>query len=117
LFSSRSFLLLLAGWAVMGWMPTFLQEQFKVDQGAASISETNFLAVAMFVGKLVRGVLGDAQINVSTLFQCAAGGLLVCGVLVVMAMVQPSRPVLEKIVILIRRAQRLQWQGSRAARY
>ncbi len=27
------------------------------------------------------------------------------------------RPVLEKIVILIRRAQRPQWQGSRAARY
>jgi 3-dehydroquinate synthetase len=27
------------------------------------------------------------------------------------------RPVLEKIVILIRRAQWLQWQGSRAARY
>jgi hypothetical protein len=29
----------------------------------------------------------------------------------------PFRPVLEKIVILIRRAQRPQWQGSRAARY
>jgi predicted MFS family arabinose efflux permease len=192
LFSSRSFLLLLAfwgllalaGWAVMGWMPTFFKEQFKLDQGAAGISATSFLAVAMFVGKLVGGawadrwgrtndrarilvpaiglfiaapatllvvntnmlavaiaglsiygftrvfsdanlmpilcqvsdsryratgygvlnmfscivgglmvyiggVLRDAQINVGTLFQCAAGGLLVCGVL--MMLVKPAQ--------------------------
>ena len=192
LFSSGSFLLLLAfwgllalaGWAVMGWMPTFFKEQFKLDQGAAGISATSFLAVAMFAGKLVGGawadrwsrtndrarilvpaiglfiaapatllvantgmlalaiaglsiygftrvfsdanlmpilcqvsdsryratgygvlnmfscivggltvyiggVLRDAQINVGTLFQCAAGGLLVCGVL--MVFVKPVR--------------------------
>jgi len=192
LFSSRSFLLLLAfwgllalaGWAVMGWMPTFFKEQFKLDQGAAGISATSFLAVAMFAGKLVGGawadrwsrtnerarilvpaiglfiaapatllvantgmlalaiaglsiygftrvfsdanlmpilcqvsdsryratgygvlnmfscivggltvyiggLLRDAQINVGTLFQCAAGGLLVCGVL--MIFVKPVR--------------------------
>jgi predicted MFS family arabinose efflux permease len=192
LFSSRSFLLLLAfwgllalaGWAVMGWMPTFFKEQFKLDQGAAGISATSFLAVAMFVGKLVGGawadrwsrtndrarilvpaiglfiaapatllvantgmlalaitglsiygftrvfsdanlmpilcqvsdsryratgygvlnmfscivggltvyiggVLRDAQINVGTLFQCAAGGMLVCGVL--MMLVKPAQ--------------------------
>jgi|UniRef100_UPI003782F6EF predicted MFS family arabinose efflux permease len=67
LFSSRSFLLLLAfwgllalaGWAVMGWMPTFFKEQFKLDQGAAGISATSFLAVAMFVGKLVGGAWAD----------------------------------------------------------
>ncbi len=187
LFSSGSFLLLLAfwgllalaGWAVMGWMPTFFKEQFKLDQGAAGISATSFLAVAMFAGKLVGGawadhwsrvndrarilvpaiglfiaapatllvantgmlalaiaglsiygftrvfsdanlmpilcqvsdsryratgygvlnmfscivggltvyvggVLRDAQINVGTLFQCASGGLLVCGVLMML---------------------------------
>lgn len=192
LFGSRSFLLLLAfwgllalaGWAVMGWMPTFFKEQFKLDQGAAGISATSFLAVAMFVGKLVGGawadrwsrtndrarilvpaiglfiaapatllvantgmlalaiaglsiygftrvfsdanlmpilcqvsdgryratgygvlnmfsciiggltvyiggVLRDAQINVGTLFQCAAGGMLVCGVL--MMLVKPTQ--------------------------
>jgi predicted MFS family arabinose efflux permease len=192
LFSNGSFLLLLvfwgllalAGWAVMGWMPTFFKEQFKLDQGAAGISATSFLAVAMFAGKLfggawadrwsrtnararilvpaiglfiaapatllvantsvlslaiaglsiygfmrvfsdanlmpilcqvsdsryratgygvlnmfscivggltvyVGGVLRDAQINVGTLFQCAAGGLLLCGVL--MVFVKPAR--------------------------
>ncbi|MDZ4406041.1 MFS transporter [Prosthecobacter sp.] len=192
LFSSGSFILLLAfwgllalaGWAVMGWMPTFFKEQFKLDQGAAGISATSYLAVAMLLGKLVGGVwadrwsktnnrarilvpaiglfiaapatllvantsvlafaiaglsiygftrvfsdanlmpilcqvsdsryratgygvlnmfscivggitvyvggaLRDAQISVSTLFQCAAGGLLVCGVL--MTMVRPAQ--------------------------
>lgn len=66
MFISRSFLLLLAGWellalagwAVMGWMPTFFKKQFKLDQGATGIAATSFLAVAMFVGKLVGGVWG-----------------------------------------------------------
>ncbi len=194
LFSSRSFLLLLAfwgllalaGWAVMGWMPTFFKEQFKLDQGTAGISATSYLAVAMLLGKLVGGawadrwsrtndrarilvpaiglfiaapatllvantgvltlaiaglsiygftrvfsdanlmpilcqvsdsryratgygvlnmfscivggltvyiggVLRDAQINVGTLFQYAAGGLLVCGALMVMVKPQQKR--------------------------
>lgn len=52
-------LLALAGWAVLGWMPTFFKEQFKLDQGAAGISATSFLAVAMFVGKLFGGAWAD----------------------------------------------------------
>lgn len=67
LFSSGSFwlllifwgLLALAGWAVMGWMPTFFKEQFRLDQGAAGISATGFLAVAMFAGKLLGGTWAD----------------------------------------------------------
>lgn len=52
-------LLALAGWAVLGWMPTFFKEQFKLDQGAAGISATSFLAVAMFAGKLFGGAWAD----------------------------------------------------------
>lgn len=52
-------LLALAGWAVMGWMPTYFKEQFSLGQGAAGISATGYLAVAMFAGKLVGGAWAD----------------------------------------------------------
>lgn len=67
LFSSGSFwlllafwgLLALAGWAVAGWMPTYFKEQFKLDQGAAGISATSYLAIAMLTGKLLGGAWAD----------------------------------------------------------
>jgi len=67
LFSSGSFLLLVAfwsllgvaGWAVVGWMPTFFRENFQLAQGAAGISATAYLAGAMLVGKIIGGVWAD----------------------------------------------------------
>ena len=67
LFSNRSFwlllafwgLLALAGWAVAGWMPTYFKEHFSLGQGAAGISATSYLAVAMFAGKLIGGAWAD----------------------------------------------------------
>lgn len=67
LFSNRSFwlllmfwgLLALAGWAVAGWMPSYFKEQFSLGQGAAGISATGYLAVAMFAGKLIGGAWAD----------------------------------------------------------
>ncbi|MBL9113435.1 MAG: MFS transporter [Verrucomicrobiaceae bacterium] len=67
LFSNRSFwlllafwgLLALAGWAVAGWMPTYFKEQFSLGQGAAGISATSYLAVAMFAGKIIGGAWAD----------------------------------------------------------
>jgi MFS family permease len=67
LFSRGSFVLLvaywslfgLAGWAVMGWMPTYFKENFNMQQGAAGISATAFLAGAMLLGKLVGGAWAD----------------------------------------------------------
>jgi len=67
LFSNGSFLLLLAywslfglaGWAVMGWMPTYFKENFGLQQGMAGISATSYLAVGMFCGKLVGGAWAD----------------------------------------------------------
>jgi nitrate/nitrite transporter NarK len=41
-------------------MPTFFKEQFKLDQGAAGISATSFLAVAMFRRKARRRCLGGS---------------------------------------------------------
>lgn len=52
-------LLALAGWAVMGWMPTYFSEQFHLDQGTAGISATTYLAIAMLLGKLIGGIWAD----------------------------------------------------------
>lgn len=67
LLGNRSFLVLLAfwglfglaGWAVVGWMPTHFKEQFHLQQGVAGISATAYLAAAMFAGKLIGGAWAD----------------------------------------------------------
>lgn len=67
LFRSGSFLLLLvfwsllgvAGWAAIGWMPTYFKENFHLDQGSAGLSATSILATAMVFGKLIGGAWAD----------------------------------------------------------
>jgi len=67
LFGGGAFLLLLAfwsllgvaGWAVIGWMPTYFKENFHLDQGAAGISATAYLYTAAMLGKLVGGAWAD----------------------------------------------------------
>ncbi len=67
LFSRRSFvialmywgLLGLAGWAVVGWMPTYLNEQFHLSQGKAGLSATGYLQAAALVGVLLGGWWAD----------------------------------------------------------
>jgi len=67
LFSSGSYLLTLAywgllglvGWLVLGWLPTYLQENFHLSQGTAGLSATVYLQVASLVGVLVGGAWAD----------------------------------------------------------
>jgi MFS family permease len=67
LFGRTSFLLALgywgllgiAGWAVVGWMPTYLNEHFNLSQGKAGLSATGYLQAAALVGVLVGGYWGD----------------------------------------------------------
>lgn len=67
LLSSRSFLLALlywgmlgaSAWAVVGWMPTYLQEQFSLGQGTAGLSATGYYQVASLFGVLLGGVWAD----------------------------------------------------------
>jgi len=46
-------------WAIYGWMPTFLKQQFHMTNGAAGLSGTAYIQVASFVGVLLAGVLAD----------------------------------------------------------
>jgi MFS family permease len=67
LFSSGSFILMFvfwglvaaANWGVMGWMPTYLAEQFDLNQGKAGISATVFHHSASIVGLLIGGAWAD----------------------------------------------------------
>jgi MFS family permease len=52
-------LLGLAGWAVVGWMPTYLNEHFHLSQGTAGLSATGYLQTAALIGVLVGGVWAD----------------------------------------------------------
>jgi MFS family permease len=67
LFSRGSFLLAcvywgllgLAGWAVVGWLPTYLNEQFHLSQGKAGLSATGYVYVAAIAGLLLGGFWAD----------------------------------------------------------
>jgi len=94
LFSSGTFLLMLVfwgllgmtGWAVVGWMPTYLNEHFHLSQGVAGLSATGYLQGASLVGFLIGGGWADrwsrtnprARILVPVIGLClAAPGVLI----------------------------------------
>ena len=88
LFASGSFLLVLLfccmsgaiGYAVIGWMPAYLQEAFHLHQGAAGFSTTGYVNLSDLAGVLVGGILADrwsrtqirARIYVLAIGYCAA---------------------------------------------
>ena len=67
LFGQRSFLLLLthwglmglACWGILGWMPTYLRQQFHLGQGEAGFSATGYLQTASLAGLLCGGAFAD----------------------------------------------------------
>jgi MFS family permease len=67
LITNRSFLIALtffgllgiAGWGIVGWLPTYFQERFKLGQGEAGFSATGYLNAGAFTGVLLGGLLAD----------------------------------------------------------
>ncbi|HRT09712.1 MAG TPA: MFS transporter [Candidatus Paceibacterota bacterium] len=67
LFSRSAFILALAfwglnglvGWALVGWLPTYLGERFQLSQGAAGLSATGYLQGASLLGVLIGGAWAD----------------------------------------------------------
>ncbi len=67
LFGQRAFLLAVGfwgmlgvgGWAVTGWMPTYLNEQFHLPQGQAGLYATMFVSFASLLGLLIGGAWAD----------------------------------------------------------
>ncbi len=90
LLGKRSFWLLLsywgllglAGWAVVGWMPTFLKENFDLSQGKAGLSATGFVQAAALIGVLIGGFWADrwSRVNRRACILVPAIGLLIATV-------------------------------------
>jgi len=67
LFASKAYRIALAfwalvsvgGWAVIGWLPTFLGERFNLTQGTAGMSATGYLQPATWIGLVVGGLWSD----------------------------------------------------------
>ena len=67
LFSARSFVIALgfwgllgaSVWAVVGWMPTYLNEQFNLSQSVAGLSATGYYQGASLVGVIFGGIWAD----------------------------------------------------------
>jgi predicted MFS family arabinose efflux permease len=69
LFSQRSFVLALifwgllgiASWAIAGWLPTYLHEQFGMSQGRAGLTALGYIYSSSLVGMVVGGLWGDRR--------------------------------------------------------
>jgi MFS family permease len=67
LFGQPSFVVLLlfwgmlgmVGWLIVGWLPTYYKEKFKLSQGEAGVYATGYLHMASLVGVLLGGFLAD----------------------------------------------------------
>src|SRR5690606_24376422 len=67
IFRLRSFYIVLfyfailgmANWIVNGWMPTFLNQQYALDLGAAGLSATGYIQIGSFAGVVRGGILAD----------------------------------------------------------
>ncbi len=67
LFSRGTFYIMLSywgllgmmGWAIVGWLPTYMSEHFHLSQGVAGLSATGYLQAAMLLGLIVGGAWAD----------------------------------------------------------
>jgi sugar phosphate permease len=67
LFSRKSFifafifwaLLGVIGWLIIGWLPTYYKENFKLSQSTAGVYATWYLNICSFTGVLLGGFLAD----------------------------------------------------------
>lgn len=81
-------LLGMGGWAVVGWMPTYMNENFNLAQGVAGLTATGYLQTALLVGVLVGGAWADRWFRTNPYGRfyvpfiglcCAAPGIFLAG--------------------------------------
>lgn len=81
-------LLGMGGWAVVGWMPTYMNENFNLAQGVAGLTATGYLQTALLVGVIVGGAWADRWFRTNPYGRfyvpfiglcCAAPGIFLAG--------------------------------------
>jgi MFS family permease len=74
-------LLGLAGWGIIGWMPTYLQEHFHLPQGEAGLYASISVQISMLIGMLVGGWWADrwSRVNARARVSVVVIGMLLAG--------------------------------------
>lgn len=103
LFSRGSFVLALVfwgclgmvGWLIIGWLPTYYQEHFRLPQGEAGLYATGYIHITALIGVLLGGFLADrwSLINPRARLLLPAIGLLLAAPSVFTASVTDVLPV------------------------
>src|SRR6185369_3375787 len=69
----------IAGWVTKNWLPTYLADTFKLEEGPAGLSATGYIQLASFAGVLLGGAIADAwmrAISRGRIYTSALGTLL-----------------------------------------
>jgi MFS family permease len=103
LFSCGSFVLALffwgflgmVGWLVIGWLPTYYQEHFRLSQAEAGLYATGYVQITALIGVLLGGALADrwSRTNTRARLLLPAIGLLIAAPSVFLASVTTILPI------------------------
>ena len=103
LFSRSSFVLALlfwgflgmVGWLVIGWLPTYYQEHFRLSQAEAGLYATGYVQITALIGVLLGGALADrwSRTNARARVLLPAIGLLIAAPSVFIASVTTVLPI------------------------
>ena len=85
----------MVGWLVIGWLPTYYQEHFRLPQAEAGLYATGYVQITALVGVLLGGALADrwSRTNPRARLLLPAIGLLVAAPSVYLASVTTVLPI------------------------
>lgn len=103
LFSRGSFVMALlfwgflgmVGWLIIGWLPTYYQEHFRLSQAEAGLYATGYVQITALIGVLLGGTLADrwSRTNARARLLLPAIGLLIAAPSVFLASVTTILPI------------------------
>ncbi len=85
----------MVGWLVIGWLPTYYQEHFRLSQAEAGLYATGYVQITALVGVLLGGALADcwSRTNPRARLLLPAIGLLIAAPSVFLASVTSVLPI------------------------